>query len=109
MGIYLEDGLDHLVLGVWQIVSLAVVSLAVLMVALVESPHKDDHISLTSLLDSLGSKLCLASSLVKRATYGNAVVTLNSIAHVTTNIVYITKTSLDTVEGKNLALHLQRR
>ena len=64
-GIDLEDGLDDLVLGVGQVVRLTVVTLAVLMVALVEATDEDDDIGLLRLGDGFGCELGLRAGLVE--------------------------------------------
>ena len=85
--VHLQDGLDGLVLGVGQIVRQAVVALAVLMVALVQSANEDDDISLTGFLHGLADQLVLGACLVERAPYGDAVVALHGVAHVATGVV----------------------
>ena len=109
--VYLQDGLNHLVLGVRQIVTLAVVTLAILIVALVQSAHKNHHVGILCLGHSLGSELSLRAGFVERASHFHTVIALNGIAHVTANVIHlgISKTGLDAVERQNLLLGLERR
>ena len=86
-GIHFQDGLDHLVLGVWQIVRQTVVTLAVLMATLVQTSDKDHHISLLGLGHSLSSELSLRTGLIERAAYRHTIVTLDRIANITTSVV----------------------
>ena len=85
-------------------------TLTVLMIALVQSTYKDDHISLTGFLDSLLQEFFLRAHLIETAAYGDTIVTLYGVAHIATSIIDlgIGETRTDTVEGKNLLLHLQR-
>ena len=86
-GIHLQDGLNHLVLGVWQIVRQTVVTLAVLMSTLVQTSDKDHHIGLFGFLHSLSREFCLRTGLIERTTYSDAIITLDGIAHIATSVV----------------------
>ena len=85
--IHLQDGLDDLVLSVWQIVKQAVVTFAVLMIALVQTSDENDDISIFCLFHSLCREFGLRTGLIERTAYGDAVVALDGIANVATSII----------------------
>ena len=58
-GVDLQYSLYHLVLRIGQLVAPAVVTLAVLIVAFVQSTKEDNHIGILGLRHRLGGKRCL--------------------------------------------------
>ena len=79
------------------------------MVALVEAAKQDDHIGLLGFFNGFGNELVGRAQLVERATYGDTVVALDGVAHITSGEVDLTilEAIANAVEGQDFLLNLQ--
>ena len=73
-------------------------TLAVLMVALVEATDEDDDISFTGLFYCLSSEFGLSAGLIERTAYSNAVVALDGIANVASRVLQARDAGLECIK-----------
>ena len=86
-GIDSQECLDEFALTIGQLILLAVVTLTILEVTLVQTSEEDDDISLLGFFHSLSSQLSLRTGLAKAATYRHAIKALDGITHIATSVV----------------------
>ena len=107
-----SQGFNHPVLTVRQAQGSAVGILAILSGTLVQAPDEDDIISILGLSHSLGNQF-FGSTVVLQVLAGHhTVVFAAGVAHIAADIHYlgfIAHTLADALQGRHLALHLQRR
>ena len=108
----LGQRLDEAVLCVGQFVSLAVVPLTILIVAFVQSPEHHHIVGSPGLPYGLGYKLVGRPVVFELLSGAHTIVIAGDIAHIPTGIVYrdaVSQPCLQTLKGRNLPLHFQRR
>ena len=82
-----DKSLDELILSVGQLIALAVVSLAVLVVTLVQASKEDDTVSLAGFLDGLCHQLGSRTRLIEATPDAHAVIALYGISDIASSEV----------------------
>ena len=85
--VYFDKGFNQCVLTVWQSILLAVMTLTVLIVALVQTTEYDDIVGTLGLLYSLRQQLVGTASFGNATAHCDAIVALNGIADVAAGVV----------------------
>ena len=113
VSVCLSQSLDQLILMVWQLIMLAVVTLAVLEIALVQTAKHDDIVGCLCFLYGFGYQFSLAALVFQVLAGCNSIVVARYIAHIAAGIIYLdavlAQACLQAIERRNLALYLERR